>query len=60
MWITHEEKKVNFSDSPWHLSIGGQKDSDTLSSVELFNWKTGQKCFIDDLPQVLICCLTIE
>jgi len=44
-----------FSDSPWHLLIGGFDGSKELKSVELYNWKTGQKCFIEDLPQVFIC-----
>ena len=33
----------------WHMIIGG-KNVDDLSSVELFNWKTGEQCQMEDLP----------
>jgi len=38
-----------FSESPWHLTIGGQHGT---KSAELYNWKTGAQCFIEPLPQV--------
>jgi len=41
-----------FSDSPWHLTIGGYDGSAVLNSAELYNWKTGVQCFIEALPQV--------
>ena len=33
-------------DSDWHMIIGGWNDDsmDGLTSVELFNWKTGEQC----------------
>ena len=33
----------------WHMIIGG-KNVEDLSSVELFNWKTGEQCPMEDLP----------
>ncbi len=33
------------------MTIGGSNDA-YLNSVELYNWKTGQQCFIEPLPQV--------
>jgi hypothetical protein len=36
-----------FSIGPyWHMIIGGSSGSALLDSVELFNWKTGQQCFL--------------
>ena len=32
------------------MLIGG-KNVEDLSSVELFNWKTGEQCPMEDLPQ---------
>ena len=40
------------SDSPWHMTIGGYNNGSALDSVELYNWETGQRCFIEPLPQV--------
>jgi len=34
------------------MTIGGSIRGALLNSVELYNWKTGQQCFIDPLPQV--------
>ena len=31
-------------DPEWHMIIGGIKYPSELSSVELYNWKTGEKC----------------
>jgi len=36
----------------WHLSLGGRNRPFHLNSVELYNWRTGVKCFIEPLPQV--------
>lgn len=44
-----------FTESPWHLLIGGQSNlKGDLDSVELYNFQTGQQCFIDPLPKVII------
>ena len=47
------KQKFNFfleEEPEWHLIIGGKNVTD-LSSVELFNWKTGHQCFLQDLPK---------
>ena len=39
-----------FDDEPaWHMIIGGKNNED-LASVEAYNWKTGEQCFLTDLP----------
>ena len=35
---------------PWHLIFGGSNGS-AIKSVELYNWKTGDHCQLDDLPE---------
>ena len=37
------------SESEWHMIIGGKNVQD-LSTVELFNWRTGEQCPLKDLP----------
>jgi hypothetical protein len=35
------------------MIVGGYKkfpDKETLTSVELFNWKTGEQCYLDEFP----------
>ncbi len=43
-------KKMCAHFSEWHLIIGGHRNKDFLSEVELFNWKTQKQCFLKDLP----------
>jgi len=51
--VFHSLVSLYFSESPWHLTIGGAVgESAFLNSAELFNWKTGVQCFIEPLPQV--------
>ena len=33
------------------MIIGGTSGSDTLRSVELYNWQTGEQCYLADLPE---------
>ena len=42
----------NFStDSNWHMIVGGSNQyPKSLNSVELFNWQTGEKCRLANLP----------
>ena len=40
----------------WHMIIGGYKEipvptQETLKSVELYNWKTGEQCRLGDFPK---------
>jgi hypothetical protein len=37
-----------FLESDWHMIIGGWNDDymDGLTSVELFNWRTGEQCLL--------------
>ncbi len=50
--------KYWFSDTAWHLIFGGTRpyirglDVD-IATVELFNWKTGEHCQLEDLPNVV-------
>jgi len=32
------------------MTIGGKSGNDYISSVELFNWETGEQCFLANLP----------
>ena len=37
----------------WHMIIGGYRTNpykEVLISVELYNWKTGEQCHLEDLP----------
>ena len=35
----------------WHLITGGDNSSGYhLRKVELLNWKTGEQCFLNDMP----------
>ena len=44
------------TDSAWHLIIGGwRSESGSISSVELYNWKTGEQCRLKDLPEPVSC-----
>jgi len=50
----------NFSESPWHLTIGGSGADGSQNSAELYNWKTGVQCFIEPLPQVNLLKLVLK
>ena len=39
-----------FTEFSWHIIFGGNGLYETLDSVELFNWKTGEQCFLKELP----------
>ena len=41
---------MTFLETAWHLIVGGDGSSQKLSSVELYNWKTGEQCQLEDLP----------
>lgn len=32
------------------MIIGGKSAGDYISSVELYNWQTGEQCFLSSLP----------
>ena len=34
----------------WHLILGGNGPGTFLSTVELYNWQTGEQCQLKDLP----------
>ncbi len=34
------------------MTIGGAGAFDAFDSVELYNWETGQSCFIEPVPEV--------
>ena len=41
------------SEPEWHMIVGGYKkfpNKEPLTSVELFNWKTGEQCYLEELP----------
>ncbi len=42
-----------FLESDWHMIIGGWNDDymDGLTSVELFNWRTGEQCLLTNGSQ---------
>jgi hypothetical protein len=46
---TPSRHSENSTESDWHMIIGGKNNED-LSSVELFNWRTGQQCWLKDIP----------
>jgi hypothetical protein len=45
------------SDSAWHMIIGGYQNPGpgSISSVELYNWKTWEQCQLKDLPEPVSC-----
>ena len=46
---TSSRPSENSYESDWHMIIGGKNNED-LSSVELFNWRTGEQCPLKDIP----------
>jgi len=34
----------------WHVIIGGDDATGHTRKIELFNWKTGEQCNLNDLP----------
>ena len=44
------QSDCSFTESAWHIIVGGQGLYEKLSSVELFNWKTGEQCLLQELP----------
>jgi hypothetical protein len=46
------KNKHNFLDPSWHMIFGGNDYpyQDSMRSVELYNWKTGEQCQLEDLP----------
>jgi hypothetical protein len=51
MYLNKWTKHI-FTDSSWHMTIGGTKDGKVIKSVEVFNWMTGHQCFVEPLPEV--------
>ena len=47
--LQHSIKHI--TEIAWHMIIGGTSGSDTLRSVELYNWQTGEQCYLADLPE---------
>ena len=41
------------TDNEWLVLLGGINEVGFLSSVELFNWKTGEQCHLLDLPHAV-------
>ena len=40
-----------FTDPAWHLIIGGDGYAGHLNTVELFNWKTKEQCYLTNLTK---------
>jgi len=40
-----------YSDSSWHMIIGGKSAAAYTDSVELYNWETGAQCSLASLPE---------
>jgi hypothetical protein len=38
-------------DPAWHMILGGVENQSISQSVELFNWQTGEQCFLENLPE---------
>ena len=38
-------------DPAWHMILGGVENQSVSQSVELFNWQTGEQCFLENLPE---------
>jgi hypothetical protein len=45
------ENTLPYTESHWHMIIGGKSGSNYIDSVELYNWQSGEQCQFAKLPE---------